>query len=69
MIGNFLEVKKLIIFPIFEVMEINKKYRNVIIYKERTINENGLEQRLIVSYSVKFQEYKSTLATNILSEH
>ena len=32
-----------------------------IYYKERWINENGLEQRLIVSYSQKYAEYQKTI--------
>ena len=32
-----------------------------IYYKERWINENGLEQRLIVSYSPKYAEYQKTI--------
>jgi Transposase len=30
-------------------------------YKERWINENGLEERLIVSYSPKYQQYQSNI--------
>ena len=45
--------------------ELIKKYKNVIFYKERSINENDIEQRLIVSYSVKYQEYKK----HIRSKH
>jgi len=30
-------------------------------YKERWINENGIEQRLIVSYSVKYKLYQKTI--------
>ncbi len=32
-----------------------------IYYKERWINENGLEQRLIVSFSVKYKQYQETI--------
>lgn len=31
---------------------------NKIFYKERWINENGLEQRMIVTYSVKYKKYQ-----------
>jgi transposase len=34
-----------------------------IYYKERWINENGLEQRLIVSYSPKYAEYQKSVRT------
>ncbi|MGN1382034.1 MAG: IS1634 family transposase [Eubacterium sp.] len=32
-----------------------------IFFKERWINENGLEQRLIVSYSLKYREYQRSI--------
>ena len=38
--------------------EVNKEK---IFYKERWINEDGIEQRLIVSFSFKYQAYKSSL--------
>lgn len=41
-----------------ESEEVKDKYRNCIFYKERWIKENGLEQRLIVTYSLKFKEYQ-----------
>lgn len=41
-----------------ENKELIKKYKDTTFYKERWINENGLEQRLIVTYSVKYQEYQ-----------
>ena len=34
------------------------KYRDTIFYKERWLKENSLEQRLIIAYSVKYQEYQ-----------
>jgi len=34
------------------------KIRDKVFYKERWINENGLEQRLIVTYSVKYRDYQ-----------
>lgn len=37
--------------------QLINKYKNTIFYKERWINEDGLEQRLIVTYSVKYQEF------------
>ena len=33
-------------------------------YKEKWINENGLEQRIIVTYSVKYQEYQKKIREN-----
>ena len=41
-----------------------EKYRDKIFYKERWINENGLEQRLIITYSVKYQEYQKNIRNN-----
>ena len=36
--------------------ELMERYYDKTFYKERWINENGLEQRIIVTYSVKYQE-------------
>ena len=41
-----------------------EKYKDKIFYKERWINENKLEQRLIVTYSVKYQEYQKNIKNN-----
>ena len=41
-----------------------EEYRDKIFYKERWINEDGLEQRLIVTYSVKYQEYQKKIRNN-----
>ena len=41
-----------------------EKYKDKIFYKERWINEDGLEQRLIVTYSVKYQEYQKKIRNN-----
>ena len=41
-----------------------EKYKDVVFYKERWINENGLEQRLIVTFSVKYQEYQKNIRNN-----
>ena len=40
------------------------KYKDTVFYKERWIKENGLEQRLIVTYSVKYQEYQKNIRSN-----
>ena len=42
----------------------NSSSNEEIYYKERWINENGLEQRLIVSYSPKYAAYQKNLRTN-----
>lgn len=41
-----------------------EKYKDKIFYKERWINDNGLEQRLIVTFSVKYQEYQKNIRNN-----
>ena len=41
-----------------------EQYKDKIFYKERWINEDGLEQRLIVTYSVKYQEYQKNIRNN-----
>ena len=40
------------------------KYKDVVFYKERWIKEDGLEQRLIVTYSIKYQEYQRNIRNN-----
>lgn len=44
--------------------ELIKKYRDLFFYKERWIKEDGLEQRLIITYSVKYQEYQKNIRNN-----
>lgn len=39
-------------------------YKDKTFYKERWIKENDLEQRLIVTYSVKYQEYQKNIRNN-----
>lgn len=41
-----------------------EKYRDKIFYKERWIKDNDIEQRLIVTYSVKYQEYQKNIRNN-----
>ena len=36
-------------------------YKNTTFYKERWINENGLEQRLIITFSLKYRNYQSEI--------
>ena len=38
-----------------------EQYKDRVFYKERWIHENGLEQRLIVSYSIKYKRYQQTI--------
>ncbi|MDD4407323.1 MAG: IS1634 family transposase [Bacilli bacterium] len=41
--------------------ELIKLYEDKFFYKERWIKEDGLEQRLIITYSVKYQEYQKQI--------
>lgn len=44
---------------IYDLRKIDEeKHRNDVFYKERWINENGLEQRLIVTFSLKYKYYQ-----------
>jgi len=38
-----------------------EKHRNTVFYKERWINENDLEQKLIVTYSIKYRDYQRSI--------
>ena len=38
--------------------EVKDKYRNCTFYKERWIKEDGLEQKIIVTFSLKYKEYQ-----------
>lgn len=44
--------------------ELIKKYYDKTFYKERWIKENDLEQRLIITYSPKYQEYQKKIRNN-----
>ncbi len=47
---------------VYNINEINEHFhKNSIFYKERWINENGLEQRLIISYSIKERDYQKAI--------
>lgn len=41
--------------------ESKNYYYNKIFYKERWIKENGLEQKLIVTYSIKYKKYQENI--------
>jgi transposase len=45
------------ITKIEETEESKEKYRNCTFYKERWIKEDDLEQKIIVTYSLKYKEY------------
>lgn len=44
--------------------ELIKKYYNKVFYKERWIKEDDIEQRLIITYSPKYQEYQRKIREN-----
>lgn len=44
--------------------DLMEQFKDKTFYKERWINENGLEQRLIITYSVKYQEYQRHIRNN-----
>lgn len=44
--------------------KLKERYKDKTFYKERWIKENGLEQRLIVTFSVKYQEYQRHIRNN-----
>jgi transposase len=46
----------------YDIRELDeKKYKEKIFYKERWIKEGGLEQMLIVTYSIKYKNYQSKI--------
>ena len=45
-------------YNISDIDKIEESYKDKIFYKERWIKENGLEQKLIVTYSIKYRNYQ-----------
>ena len=48
----------------YNIKDINEKeelYKDKIFYKDRWINENGLEQKLVVTYSIKYRNYQQQI--------
>lgn len=43
---------------------LSEKYKNTIFFKERWIKENGLEQKLIVTFSLKYKFYQENIRKN-----
>ena len=41
-----------------------EKFKDKTFYKERWTKEHGLEQHLIVTFSVKYQEYQRYIRNN-----
>lgn len=47
---------------IYDLSEIDEvKDKDKIFYKERWINENGFEQKLVVTFSLKYRKYQQTI--------
>lgn len=47
---------------LYNIEEINEElHQDAVFYKERWIKENGLEQRLIVTYSLKYKNYMQAI--------
>lgn len=43
---------------LYDISQLDEeKYRDKLFYKERWIRENGLEQKLVVTYSIKYRDY------------
>ncbi len=42
----------------------DEKYKDRIFYKERWIKEDGLEQKLIITYSIKYRDYQQQIRHN-----
>ncbi len=50
---------------IYDISNLNEeKYKDKIFYKERWIKENGLEQKLIITYSIKYRNYQRKIRNN-----
>jgi transposase len=47
-----------------ETLEAIEKYKNKVFYKERWIKENGLEQKLVVTFSLKYKFYQQRIRNN-----
>ncbi|MGB9856499.1 MAG: IS1634 family transposase [Caldisericum exile] len=46
----------------YNITEIDENmYKDKLFYKERWIKENGLEQKLIVTYSIKYRDYQRNI--------
>lgn len=44
--------------------ELANKFKDKIFFKERWINEDGLEQKIIVTYSIKYRDYQRKVRDN-----
>ena len=58
------ELKKYDIRKLEETEKTIEFYKNKVFYKERWIKEDGLEQKLIVTYSLKYKNYQRKIRNN-----
>lgn len=49
----------------YNILKLNEeKHKDSVFHKERWIKENGLEQKLIVTYSIKYRNYQQKIRNN-----
>ena len=58
------DTKQYDISKLEDTLESIEKYKNKVFYKERQIKENGLEQKLIVTFSLKYKLYQQRIRNN-----
>lgn len=58
------DTKQYDISKLEDTAESIEKYKNKVFYKERWIKENGLEQKLIVTFSLKYKFYQQRIRNN-----
>jgi len=53
----------------YDISRLDYEHKEIIFYKERGINENGIEQRIIATYSINYRNYQRHIReTKINSE-
>ncbi len=58
------DTKQYDISKLEDTLKSIEKYKNKVFYKERWIKENGLEQKLIVTFSLKYKFYQQRIRNN-----
>lgn len=58
------DLKEYDISKLEETEETIEKYKNKVFYKERWIKEDGLEQKFIVTFSLKYKYYQQQIRNN-----
>lgn len=58
------DLKEYDISKLEESEDTIEKYKNKVFYKERWIKENGLEQKFIVTFSLKYKYYQQQIRNN-----